>query len=73
MYSAEFCDLLTDPDNGNIMFSSGVLVGSVATYVCDDNFVAQGGVNRTCEVNGDMTAWSATAPSCIFGMWMFLA
>ncbi len=68
MYSAEFCDPLTDPDNGDITFSSGVLVGSVATYVCDANFAVQGDVNRTCEVNGTTTMWSAAASSCVRGM-----
>ena len=49
------------PSNGVISFTSGTLLGSVATYTCDLGYDLIGGdVQRTCDSNRQ---WSGTEPT----------
>ncbi len=43
-----------------------LLVGTMATYSCDQGYVLAGDTVRTCEERGDETegTWNATQPTC---------
>ena len=55
------CSSLSNPTNGRVTFSSGVFVGSRATYTCDIGYFIIGEDMRTCQTDG---MWSGIAPSC---------
>ena len=55
------CNALTNPMNGDIMFSNGTFVGSVATYSCTMGFESVGSETRTCQSG---SGWSGMDPSC---------
>ena len=57
---ARGCQNLPKPENGNVEVTSTV-VGTVATYSCNDGFKLVGNENRVCRPNGQ---WSGVAPSC---------
>ena len=40
---------------------TGSEVGSVATYLCNDGYTLEGGVERMCESDGK---WNASMPTC---------
>ena len=54
------CGLLTDPENGEVSFSS-TIYNSVATYICDSGYALIGDNMRTCLDTG---LWSGSAPTC---------
>ena len=54
------CDDLSDPDNGAVDQPSSA-VGSIATYVCNDDYLLVGSDTRTCQDNGE---WSGEEPVC---------
>lgn len=56
------CDVLSDPENGQVMFSSTVYQ-SQAVYSCDNGYELSqtGSVQRICRANG---LWSSFAPQC---------
>ncbi|XP_071853893.1 sushi, von Willebrand factor type A, EGF and pentraxin domain-containing protein 1-like isoform X2 [Apostichopus japonicus] len=55
------CTALPAIVNGAMQCSSGDLIGSVCTYVCQAGFTLVGNNQRTCTVTG---VWSGDAPSC---------
>ena len=55
------CSNLPNPSNGQVTFSSGVFVGSRATYTCDSGYLISGQSTRTCQGDG---TWTGTAPTC---------
>jgi len=56
------CPSLSNPVNGNVALSSGVLLGSTATYTCNNGYRATYNPTRYCQADGQ---WSGGAPSCI--------
>jgi len=54
------CPDLPAPANGAVSMS-GIIVGSTATYSCNEGFSLDGNVERTCE--DDM--WTGTEPVCL--------
>ena len=54
------CPDLLAPANGAVSMS-GIIVGSTATYSCNEGFSLDGNVERTCE--DDM--WTGTDPACL--------
>ena len=65
------CNALPAPDNGRVVFSTGVSAiysfGTVATYICDPGFGIVGGtILRTCGGDGltPNGTWTGSAPSC---------
>ena len=56
------CDILTAPDNGNIIIGPRT-VGSLAIYICDDGYTLSipSPAYRQCQVNG---SWSRVKPTC---------
>ena len=57
---ADDCGPLDAPNDGSVSIS-GTIVGSTATYTCNDGFRLQGQSTRTCQTNGE---WSGSAPIC---------
>ena len=57
---ADDCGPLDPPTEGSVSIN-GTIVGSTATYTCNDGFTLQGGSTRTCQTNGQ---WSGSAPIC---------
>ena len=55
------CSNLPSPANGQVSFSSGLAVGSRATYTCSSGYVLVGEESRTCQSDGN---WSGRAPIC---------
>ena len=55
------CSNLPSPANGQVSFSSGLAVGSRATYTCSSGYVLVGEESRTCQADGN---WSGRAPIC---------
>ena len=61
------CPALPDPANGNIDFSSGNTIGSIATYSCEPGFAllvpCPGNLDgtRTCQ---DNQVWSGSDSTC---------
>ena len=54
------CELLDDPDNGDVSYRFPVL-GTVAQYSCDPDFALFGDDVRVCTLNG---SWSGVEPTC---------
>ncbi|GFR11206.1 sushi, von Willebrand factor type A, EGF and pentraxin domain-containing protein 1 [Trichonephila clavata] len=54
------CSPLPTPENGWVELE-GLIVGSTATYHCNDGFELEGTMTRSCLVNA---SWSLTAPVC---------
>ena len=50
-------------DNGRVSYSTpgDAVVGTMATYTCDDGFNLEGKMDRVCQSNG---AWSDSPPTC---------
>ncbi len=51
---------MSDPRNGDVVIT-GVAVGSMATYTCDNGFELIGEQSRTCQPNG---RWTDKDPIC---------
>ncbi len=61
------CLELATPNNGNVVLSdSALLVGTIATYKCNQGYVLAGDTTRTCKERGDRTigTWNGTMPQC---------
>ncbi|KAJ7352852.1 hypothetical protein OS493_033394 [Desmophyllum pertusum] len=56
------CPALSDPANGAVTLSSGLVKGSTATYTCNNGYTASFATTRDCEADGQ---WSGETPSCI--------
>ncbi|CAI8047415.1 Deleted in malignant brain tumors 1 protein [Geodia barretti] len=54
------CPDLENPADGSVVYD-GLVVGSQATYSCDDGYRLVGGSTRTCESDG---TWSGESPLC---------
>ena len=54
------CEFLTDPENGDVSHRFPVL-GTIAQYSCDHDFVLIGDDSRVCTQNG---SWSGVQPKC---------
>ena len=61
------CGNLTDPEDGQVMFTPGVVatietgLGAIANYTCNDGYDLVGDVLRTCQANEQ---WAGTEPTC---------
>ncbi|KAJ7352843.1 hypothetical protein OS493_033385 [Desmophyllum pertusum] len=56
------CPALSNPANGAVALSSGLVKGSTATYTCNNGYTASFTTTRDCQADGQ---WSGGAPSCI--------
>ena len=54
------CLGLTDPSNGQVFLATTIL-GSVATYTCEDGYMLMGIAMRECLASG---SWSQQEPVC---------
>ncbi|CAH1774074.1 unnamed protein product, partial [Owenia fusiformis] len=59
------CDKLKSPDDGNVTFTSGVSLGSVATLSCNDGYTLEGSNTRTCVQNGIQGTWTGIQAKCL--------
>ena len=61
------CGGLTDPEDGHVTFTPGVVttidtgVGAVASYTCDVGYAVVGVASRTCQSDGQ---FSGQEPVC---------
>ncbi|XP_064388263.1 uncharacterized protein LOC135336419 isoform X3 [Halichondria panicea] len=55
------CGPLSSPSNGNVATPSGITVGNVASYSCDEGLVLTGSTARVC---GNDRLWTPEAPTC---------
>ena len=60
-FCVDFCPELEVPSYGDINYSKGQAINSVATYRCDDGYNLIGSEKRTCQANG---TWSGEDPFC---------
>ena len=65
--SVPSCVVITDcgfPDAPllGLLLLDNIVIGSVATYSCNEGFVLLGNQNRTCLPNGE---WSGETPACV--------
>ena len=56
------CPMLRNPDNGQITYTNGLKVGSVATYACFQGYAINGSETQTCQADG---TWSGSHPTCV--------
>ncbi|XP_068719978.1 sushi, von Willebrand factor type A, EGF and pentraxin domain-containing protein 1-like [Montipora capricornis] len=56
------CPALSSPANGNMALSSGLVMGSTASYTCQSGYKATYTTSRYCQADGQ---WSGGEPSCI--------
>ena len=60
--------MLNDPENGQVIFTPGVVatietgLGAVANYTCNGGYDLVGDTMRTCEANGQ---WAGAEPTCM--------
>ena len=57
----ELCEELAAPMNGSVNVQ-GREIGSVATYSCDNGFIIDCDLQRTCQAD---LRWSGEAPTCL--------
>ena len=62
IYTVVECRNLRNPNNGQIIFTNGFQVGSVATYECFGVYILQGEATQTCLANG---TWTGSPPTCV--------
>ena len=55
------CRNLSNPPNGRVSLSIGVLIGSRATYTCNSGYSLVGDSTRVCQNDG---TWTGRAPIC---------
>ncbi|XP_064407551.1 uncharacterized protein LOC135352313 [Halichondria panicea] len=61
------CPGLSNPENGAVSFSQGMIEGSVAMYSCNTPYILNGNTQRTCTVLvGAGLLWTGTEPTCEF-------
>ena len=58
------CPALTSISNGNVNLALGHWEGSIATYVCQNDYALVGSPVRKCLSTGQ---WTGVEPSCIIG------
>ncbi|XP_064398669.1 sushi, von Willebrand factor type A, EGF and pentraxin domain-containing protein 1-like isoform X2 [Halichondria panicea] len=61
------CSELATPNNGNVVLSDpALLVGTIATYNCNQGYVLAGDTTRSCKEGSDRTigTWNGTMPIC---------
>ena len=58
------CPTLTSISNGNVDLALGHWEGSIATYVCQNDYALVGSPVRKCLSTGQ---WTGVEPSCIIG------
>ena len=58
------CSDLDDPPNGEVTLPTERIVGSEATYTCNEGFSLSGNSMRRCQTDG---LWSGSAPTCVEG------
>ena len=64
------CDSLDNPVNGQVDTSNGTIVGSTATYSCNDGFNLTGSAMRTCrqvDTSNETTVGSTATYNCSTG------
>lgn len=54
------CGIPDVPNNGMVSYNSTV-EGSMAVYMCDEGYILEGVIQRTCEESGQ---WSGNVPQC---------
>ena len=65
------CESLSNPISGGVVINDSTrVVGSIATYNCDDGFLLSGSIDRECQGNG---TWSGDEPLCIERMYQWNA
>ena len=58
------CTDLNDPDFGRVSVT-GLVLGSVATYMCNPGYTLVGNMTRDCvQVDNTTSDWSDKAPVC---------
>ena len=58
------CRDLNDPDFGRVSVT-GLVLGSVATYMCNPGYTLVGNMTRDCvQVDNSTSDWSDKAPVC---------
>ena len=58
------CTDLNDPDFGSVSVT-GLILGSVATYMCNPGYTLVGNMTRNCvQVDNSIADWSDKAPIC---------
>ena len=58
------CTDLNDPDFGSVSVT-GLILGSVATYMCNPGYTLVGNMTRDCvQVDNSRANWSDKAPVC---------
>jgi CUB/sushi domain-containing protein len=63
IFNLPVCGELNNPTNGEVVINdSSRIVGSRATYTCDDGFLLTGSIERDCQDSG---MWSGADPVCI--------
>ena len=55
------CDILANPANGQVTYTTGTTLGQRATYSCNTGYNLVGASNRTCQAT---RVWSGNAPTC---------
>ena len=58
------CIDLNDPPNGEVTLPMERIVGSEATYTCNEGFSLSGNSVRSCQTDGQ---WSGGVPTCVEG------
>ena len=58
------CPTLSSISNGNVDLALGHWEGSIATYVCQNDYALVGSPVRKCLSSGQ---WTGVEPSCIIG------
>ena len=62
VFVALSCPSLSNPANGNVALSSGLALGSTATYTCINGYRTSFSSLRYCQADGQ---WSGEQPTCI--------
>ena len=64
LFSPAECTDLNDPDFGRVSVT-GLVLGSVATYMCNSGYTLVGNMTRDCvQLNSNTADWSDKAPVC---------
>ncbi len=56
------CKYLSNPKYGFVHVTTGVQVGSVASYICQKGYILKGLPYLTCQYNGQ---WTGQPPVCV--------
>lgn len=58
------CGALSDPANGDVVYTGGTTYGAIASYTCLAGYTLSHNNNRECLATG---SWSYTQPTCNAG------